>query len=739
MGIEEAFSGKVLFITGCTGFLGKVLVEKLAYSLPTIKRIYILIRVKKSKNKVSPDPQERLRQEIIASPMMKRIKVKYGEKYLEEKLVAVSGDLTTTIETTPEILRDIQIIVHGAATLSFNEDLDIAIQANVYGTQKIFDLAKKCPNLQSFVHISTTYSNFPHMDFVEERVYPMELNEPIIDFCARICKMSKEEVAKIQPQLLTKYNFPNTYSFTKRLTELLIQSIRPKDMTLILFRPSIVCSSWKEPMPGWVDNVSAIGTVYVSNGMGVSSLCLGHHTVIGDVIPVDFVINSIILSIYKYNLSKTLTVVQCGSSALNPIQWGAAVYNMLWYWNTNPPKQQFFKPRFRFATTKLEFDTLFFLKYSLPVSIMSLVSTQKKTNLLNILRNKALQVANAFGPFTSNDCIFDTSKLENIRKELSKEENDEFFTDPALIDWHPLFQEMLNGIAKYVLKEEFERPLDRNLITTIFMADGCLIGSEPATLADDILNSPRILTVIESLIKINESNDTSNSTYWKYLKRTREIIQASFFNQKNKSSKLVSTFLKKYLSYHYTEIKINENDARRIQTTSLSDRAGPIVYFPTRYENVDFWLIPFVCVMYGTVIPHTLLSNVYLMRSLLGMLGAFFAPDSGDPLEEAIYYEYIERMILNGSSLQFPMVATNDHSAVLELLIDLVRKQKIVNVTIVPVQIHHLDTQKIRLEAPKLISLKDLLVKDDLNTLSLLKQEMSSVYKSPDMLLRSKL
>ena len=50
MSVQEAFEGKVLFITGCTGFLGKVLVEKILYTLPNVKKIYIMIRAKKSKN-----------------------------------------------------------------------------------------------------------------------------------------------------------------------------------------------------------------------------------------------------------------------------------------------------------------------------------------------------------------------------------------------------------------------------------------------------------------------------------------------------------------------------------------------------------------------------------------------------------------------------------------------------------------------------------------------------------------
>lgn len=45
--VRETFVGKTLFITGGSGFLGKVLVEKLLRKCPDIKRIYLLLRPKK--------------------------------------------------------------------------------------------------------------------------------------------------------------------------------------------------------------------------------------------------------------------------------------------------------------------------------------------------------------------------------------------------------------------------------------------------------------------------------------------------------------------------------------------------------------------------------------------------------------------------------------------------------------------------------------------------------------------
>lgn len=46
------FAGRSIFITGGTGFMGKVLIEKLLRSCPDIEKLYVLVRPSKN---VSPE------------------------------------------------------------------------------------------------------------------------------------------------------------------------------------------------------------------------------------------------------------------------------------------------------------------------------------------------------------------------------------------------------------------------------------------------------------------------------------------------------------------------------------------------------------------------------------------------------------------------------------------------------------------------------------------------------------
>lgn len=61
--VPQFFAGRSIFVTGGSGFIGKVLVEKLLRSCPDIKEIYLLMRGKKGKS-----PSERL-QDIISLPV----------------------------------------------------------------------------------------------------------------------------------------------------------------------------------------------------------------------------------------------------------------------------------------------------------------------------------------------------------------------------------------------------------------------------------------------------------------------------------------------------------------------------------------------------------------------------------------------------------------------------------------------------------------------------------------------
>ncbi len=68
-GIIQFFEWQNIFVTGATGFLGKVLLEKLLRACPDVGNIFMLLRLKKGK-----EPTERVKN-IISLLVIKKQKL----------------------------------------------------------------------------------------------------------------------------------------------------------------------------------------------------------------------------------------------------------------------------------------------------------------------------------------------------------------------------------------------------------------------------------------------------------------------------------------------------------------------------------------------------------------------------------------------------------------------------------------------------------------------------------------
>ena len=62
-------------------------------------------------------------------------------------------------------------MINSAASVDFNAKLIDAININVLGTLKIFELCAECKHLENFIHISTTYTNCDRRGYIEEDIY----------------------------------------------------------------------------------------------------------------------------------------------------------------------------------------------------------------------------------------------------------------------------------------------------------------------------------------------------------------------------------------------------------------------------------------------------------------------------------------------------------------------------------------------------------------------------------------
>lgn len=148
--MENFYNGQNLFVTGGTGFVGKVLIEKLLVAFPNIGNIYVLLRSGKN----GESPQHRLQEELIKS---KIFTLRKDFRYNFEKLIVISGDMTKprlglSDDDYQLLTEKVSIVFHSAATVRFHGPLKKFINHNVLGTQAIMELCRDIKNLQVSFH-----------------------------------------------------------------------------------------------------------------------------------------------------------------------------------------------------------------------------------------------------------------------------------------------------------------------------------------------------------------------------------------------------------------------------------------------------------------------------------------------------------------------------------------------------------------------------------------------------------
>ena len=93
---------------------------------------------------------------------------------------------------------------------------------------------------------------------------------------------------------------------------------------ICIVRPSIVVPSAKEPYPAWVDNVNGPMGLGVLASLGILRTIDWNYYGVADFVPVDTVVNSMLVAARRAHLvhPKEVVVYNASSSSLNPLTWG---------------------------------------------------------------------------------------------------------------------------------------------------------------------------------------------------------------------------------------------------------------------------------------------------------------------------------------------------------------------------------------------------------------------------------
>lgn len=475
--VEHMFRGRSILITGASGFIGRVLVEKILRSYPNVKNIYLLLRTKKNF-----PPKERLNKDILNAKIFDKIKQQDNCKELFDKIIVVSGDIQQPnlgiSERDFEILyndKDLAIVFHCAATIKFDEPLHTSIKLNLIATKAMLDMSRKFHNLVCFCHVSTAYvnSDIKNNADIEEVLYPMKQKPREV---IKMAESMDEDLMQILKPCLVDQR-PNTYTYTKSLAEHLVYDDEYNDMPICIVRPSIVTAAWKEPIKGWVDNLNGPTGLILAIGKGLLRTMHVKGKVVADMIPVDVVVNTMIATSFytakKYNKldevsgddrsttseevlneKQTPLIVHCTSGDTNPITWGQAEREFFPAIRANPSSHVLRYPFGSFKESKIHDLVTRFFVHILPALLIDLLCCLigKKRQLLYIYK-RLHSAVEALEHFCTQNYNFKSRNINLVENSLNDFDKHDLYVSIKEMSWINYWHDYVLGTRQFVLKE----------------------------------------------------------------------------------------------------------------------------------------------------------------------------------------------------------------------------------------------------------------------------------------------
>ena len=444
------YKDKNILITGGTGFVGKVLLEKILRSLDCNK-VYLIIRDSKQTAQEKYD-------KLLSSKAFLRLRDRHQgnfEDWFRSKVKLIKGDLTkdslAMSKADRELLKsDLDILIHCGASVDFDANIYDNFVINVEGTLALYELSESCSKDIAFTYVSTAYVNsYKGSACISEYSSPKHF----VDADSIVANIrSHKENAEVDFG-----GHPNTYTYTKSLAEtILLQKSKSYKTRVSVLRPSCICASYKEPFPGWLDSISATSAVILFTAMGATKTLQGSAENIADNIPVDYVANGILVGLFDSRNDK-FRVYHSSSSSQNPMTWGDVRTYTLGVLKVMPFQKSFIKPSMSFFNYdsigrvhrsikyKVPYRMFFLMSYFLPekYSLKILKKLEKGDDI-------SRRMYELFSFFVRHQWIFKSEAMERANSRLSEKEKLEFKTDLRDIDWSEYFLDFIKGIKVFV-------------------------------------------------------------------------------------------------------------------------------------------------------------------------------------------------------------------------------------------------------------------------------------------------
>ncbi|KAK9879060.1 hypothetical protein WA026_003875 [Henosepilachna vigintioctopunctata] len=442
--IAEYFDGKTVFLTGATGFLGKLILEKILRACKSVKAVYILVRSKKG---VHID--ERI-EALFAGPAMDRLK-KENPKF-RQQVEIIPGDLLLphlgmSEGSIRKFKENVNIVIHCGASVRFDQMIREATYANVRSVKHLIEFSKEARGLQSFLYISTAYSHCPQELIKEEFYQPPIQHNALIQL---VDILDRETLEKITPILLGEW--PNTYSYTKAVAESLIQ-LEGGCLPIAIVRPSIIIGAVNEPIPGWIDSIYGPTGLFLLGSLGIVRTAYGNRhqkKSYNEANNRNSGTNSVseeMIPIYNYCYSPNLPVLTWDKmlrAMYNAGYESFATTRILWFPGGSMKTNKYYHEFAKFFNMMPAYIADFYFKI-----------TGKEQMAVDKMK-RVFAALDVIGYFTRRNWKFDINNTQKLFKSLNSEDQRLFEFDMDTFHLETYISEYLKCIRVYILKDPMD-------------------------------------------------------------------------------------------------------------------------------------------------------------------------------------------------------------------------------------------------------------------------------------------
>ncbi len=498
MPIPAGLAGKRFFVTGGTGFLGTALIERILRTVPDAE-VVALVRPGRRAS-----ARERAVREILRNDCFDRLRDELGDRFDQtaDRLAAVSGDVSRDgLGLDAEgrrLLASCDVVVHSAATVSFDSPLDQAVEINLLGPSRVAGtLASARAEAEQvtpvhLIAVSTAYVAGTHhgeareellsanrfsldVDWRAEVAHARRLRQDLedrsrrADTLATFSKKAREELGGAGEHLLAaraerlrdewvtdrlvdagtararSLGWPDAYPFTKAMGERAL--IENAEVPLSIVRPSIIESALAEPVPGWIRGFRMAEPIIISFARGLLREFPGVPEGVVDVIPVDMVVAAI-LAIAAAPAPEHPAVYHVASGVANPLRYGRLV-ELIQEWFAQHPiyddrGQPISLPEWSFpgrgrVQRQLQRATKAMDAAERVLRALPLRGRQASFSATveerNSLAKRALGYVELYGAYTETEARYRVDRLLEVWRSLDDDDRAAFCFDPSVIDW----------------------------------------------------------------------------------------------------------------------------------------------------------------------------------------------------------------------------------------------------------------------------------------------------------------